>query len=149
VAESARRMLVGSFFAIALSLSGARSDARISPVALGEVHVPKPDATLRHEFRNLVQHELGRLNFDDVRPRDRYVLSAALLQISTHQSDGQSESVAVVSATLRSERGGTLHAMLEGRAQAVEAPDQARNGEQTAMRAAVRSALTRVPEALK
>jgi hypothetical protein len=149
VGDRSRRSFLSLLALGAVGALGSHAKAGTSPVALGEVRVPKPDAVLKREFRRLVVRELGRLDLEGVRSDDRYVLSAALVQMTTEEDDGQAESTAVVSATLRRERGGTLHAMLEGRARAVDGPHRAKSAEHNAMRAAVRVALTRVPEALK
>jgi hypothetical protein len=134
----------------ALSISiGALAHAGVSPVALGEVKVRKNDAQLERRFREVVASELAVLDLSSVKARDRYVLSAALVQMTSRAKTDSAESVAVVSATLRRERGGTLTAIIAGRAQAVEGPSRLEAAEQSAMRAAVRSALTRLPEALK
>jgi len=125
--------------------------AKAPPVALGEVstRLAKSDPTLDRAFRSAVEVELDALDFSDVRPAERYVLSASLLEVTTRASDGRNESTAVVSATLRRAKGGTLHAILRGRAQAVDGPKDKKSLEQSAIRGAVHSALGRVPQALK
>ena len=143
-----------SFFAAWLTAGavfgfGARADAGTSPVSLGEVRVEKSDTNLEPTFRGMVERELGKLDFDSARQSDHYVLSAALVTTTTRERSGKAESIAVVSATLRRARGGALHAVIQGRAQVIDQPKDTRAAQLTAMRAAVRNALRRVPEAIK
>lgn len=147
--ESRRRvfaLLVGVAATVGF---GARADAGSSPVALGEVKVTRSDPSLERTFRGLVERELGEVDLSKVKGQDRFVLSASLVQMATRESSGQAETIAVVSATLRRARGGSIHAVIQGRAQATDRPSQVRSVERSAMRAAVRSALARLPEALK
>ena len=144
-----RRSLLRASLVSALVCAGALAQASASPVALGEVKVKKNDAALARTFREVVTSELADLDLSSVKAHDRYVLSAALVQMTSREKSDSAESYAVVSATLRRERGGTLTAVIGGRAQAVDRPSQVKAAERSAMRAAVRSALTRVPEALK
>lgn len=125
---------------------GARADAGTAPVSLGEVRVEKSDAELERAFRGALATELDRLQIA-AKPNERYVLSAALVTTTTRERSGQAESVAVVNATLRRAPGGALHAVIRGRAQVVDEPN--RPVELSAMRAAVRSTVRRVPEAIK
>ncbi|MBK7581468.1 MAG: hypothetical protein IPI67_14820 [Myxococcales bacterium] len=133
----------------ALIAWGARADAGTSPVSLGEVKVVRSDPKLERAFRGLVERELGEVDLSNVRPSERFVLSAALVQMATRESSGQTETQVVVSATLRQARGGSIRAVIQGRAQATDQPNKVRAVELSAMRAAVRSALGRLPEALK
>ena len=129
--------------------NSALARAGASPVSLGEVKVEKRDPALEREFRGVVVRELDRLDLSSADQRDRFVLSAALVTMTTRERSGHAESVAVVSATLRRARGGALHAIIQGRAQVTDDPKQQRDVELSAMRAAVRKALARVPEAIK
>lgn len=148
--HSLSRKLLAHVATVALIVGfGARADAGSSPVALGEVKVVRSDPTLERAFRGLVEHELGEIDLSGVKAQDRYVLSAALVKMATRESDRQAETVAVVSATLRRARGGSIHAVIQGRAQASDRSGKVRAVELSAMRAAVRSALGRLPEALK
>lgn len=144
-----RRLFTALLATVALAGFGARADAGASPVALGEVKVVRSDPTLERSFRGLVERELGEVDLSNVKAQDRFVLSAALVQMATRESSGQAETVAVVSATLRRARGGAIHAVIQGRAQATDRPSKVKSVELSAMRAAVRSALGRLPEALK
>ncbi len=147
--RSRRRLFAALFGMAVLAGFGARADAGSSPVALGEVKVVRADPKLEQAFRGLVERELGEVDLSNVKAQDRFVLSASLTQMATRESSGQAETVAVVSATLRRARGGSIHAVINGRAQATDRPSKVRSVELSAMRAAVRSALGRLPEALK
>ena len=147
--ESRRRLFALLVGVAAVAGFAAEADAGSSPVARGEVKVARSDPTLERAFRGLVEHELGEVDLSKVKAQDRFVLSAALVQMATRESSGQAETVAVVSATLRRARGGSIHAIIQGRAQATDRPSQVKSVERSAMRAAVRSALARLPEALK
>jgi hypothetical protein len=149
ILRSRRRLFAALFSMAALVGFGARADAGSSPVALGEVRVVRSDPTLERAFRGLVERELGQVDLSNVKAEDRFVLSANLVQMATRESSGQAETVAVVNATLRKARGGTIHAVIQGRAQATDRPNKVKAVELSAMRAAVRSALGRLPEALK
>jgi hypothetical protein len=135
-------------FVSALVLTSLPANAVAPTVQLGEVTMQVPRKDLK-AFRETVKSELGRLDFSAVGNKEHYVLSAALVQMSTRSTDGQSESTAVVSATLRREKGGDLRAMIRGRAQATDDSAKSSAAERSAMQAAVRSALRRLPEALR
>lgn len=136
-------------FVAVLVLSSMPVSASTPTVALGEVTTQVPRNDLPRTFRETVKRELDRLDLSEISTRDHFVLSAALVQMSTRSTDGQSESTAVVSATLRRQRGGDLRAMIRGRAQATDEQGKPRVAERAAMRAAVRSALGRLPEAIR
>lgn len=134
-------------FVSALVLTSLPANAVAPTVQLGEVTIQVPKKDLK-AFRETVKSELGRLDLTNVETKEHYVLSASLVQMSTRSSDGQAESTAVVSATVRRE-GGDLRAMIRGRAQATDDSAKSNAAERSAMRAAVRSALRRLPEALR
>lgn len=143
-----RGVLVGAAL-IAVLCVAPSADAGKPPISIGRIstRVPKR-ADVRRELESAVQRELGRIDWSGVRGKQRYVLSASLTKMETVTEGGQSESTCVVSATLTRE-GGALHAVLQGRARAVDRRAAARDAELGALRAAVRSAIGRVPEALR
>jgi hypothetical protein len=122
-----------------------------APLALGQVttRLDRDSTALRSAFRSAVEQELAGIDLSQVKSGDRYVLSASLIAMDTRADGGRARTTCVVSATLTRERGGALHAILRGRARAEDAPSEARSLELSAMRAAVHSALMRVPEALR
>lgn len=125
--------------------------ARRAPLALGQVttRLDRDSDALRSAFRSAVEREIADIDLSQVKPSDRYVLSATLVKMDTRADGERAQTTCVVSATLTRERGGALHAIIRGRARAEDAPSEARSVELSAMRAAVHSALVRVPEALR
>jgi hypothetical protein len=143
---------VGIFVVLGAALCALSVDAvaKSPPVALGEVQnrAAKGDVRIDKTLRTAVEHELRTLDLSNVRGSERYVLSATLTKSDVTAKDRTAESTAVVSATLRQARGGALRAIIEGRAKAVE-DGEGRSAQISAVKAAVRSAVRRVPEALR
>lgn len=130
-------------------LAAAPADGGQRPVSLGEVTARAPGRAFVPLFRAAVTRELSQIDFSKAKPGERFVLSAALVRLhAATRSDG-TEATCVVSATLRRARGGGLHAILRGRARALDGARQTRQAEIDAMNAAVHSALRRVPDALR
>jgi hypothetical protein len=132
---------------VLLASSGAGASS--PTVALGEVTSQVPRNDLPRTFRETVKSELSRVDLSEVSSKEHFVLSASLVRMNTRAGDGETESTAVVSATLRRERGGDLTAIIRGSARATDESGKSRVAERSAMRAAVRSALSRLPEALR
>ena len=110
-------------------------------VDLGEVSAaPKADATAVPMLRQATEQELQSLDLRSAK-KDA-VLSISLVRLET---EGQ-RVTCVVSATLRTKSGGTIFAILEGRALVSGASDRARSA---SVKGAVHGALGRIPEALK
>jgi hypothetical protein len=138
----------------ALFLTASLADAGGAPLALGKVttRVAPRDQALRNAFRSAVERELASIDLSSikpVKPADRYILSASLVKMETSADGERARTTCVVSATLTRERGGALHAIIDGRARAEDAPSEARSVELSAMRAAVHSALVRIPDAIR
>ncbi len=123
-------------------------------VALGEVDskVRRDERWLQRELKKALKAELARIELP--KAPERYVLSVNLTQLFTKQREGrdpkrgEAESTAVISAVLRKAKGGTLHAILRGKATAVDSHVPAREIELSALHGAVHSALRRVPDAI-
>lgn len=131
--------------------------ARGRVVALGEVDskVRRSERWLYRALRRALKQELSRMDLPKA-SQDHYVLSVSLTQLYTKRLDGdertsdsEAESTAVISAILRKAKGGALHAILKGKATAVDVRVPTREIELSALQAAVRSALRRVPEAIE
>jgi len=136
----------------ALILLAAAADAATPPVvALGQIttRLDRRRADLDRAFRRAVETELARVDFERVRSKERFVLSAALVRLETRSEQKRSRSSCAVSATLSYARGGALHAVIDGRAQAENAPGAAHLAELAALEAAVKSVFERLPQALK
>jgi hypothetical protein len=117
------------------------------PVTVGEVSAGTPSGEFSIPLRTALNEGVARLSL--AAPRDRFVLSATLLRLDAEQVGRGARASAEVSLVLRRARQQTLYAVIKGNATA-EAPDSS-VGElrDDALRAAVRSALRRLPEALR
>lgn len=135
------------FSAIAIS---ATAGAKEHPVALGEVStaVVRGDSQLDAMLRATLEKELGELDFSRVQGRAPAILSVSLVRMDSEATAKGKIATCVVSATLRTARGGAIFAILEGRAHTEDgAPSRLR--EESLIKSAVHGALGRVPEALK
>ncbi len=141
--------VLGAVLFASTLLIAAPADGGQRPVSLGEVTAHAPGQSFKPLFRAAVKRELSRIDFGKARPRERFVLSAVLVRLHASAHDDGTEATCIVSATLRRAKGGDLHAILRGRARAVAGARRVRQVELDAMKAAVHSALCRVPEALR
>ena len=150
LAGNAPRAIAGVLFT-ALVMTAAAAGANRTPLELGKVtaRVPGNSESLQSAFRSAVEHELSSIDLSRIKPTDRYVLSLSLVRMETSADRERARATCVVSATLTRRRGGALHAIINGRARAEDTPAEVRSLELSAMRAAVRSAMIRVPEALR
>lgn len=154
-----RRRWLQTGAAILSALTGVgyagTADAANRVVALGEVEskVRRDERWLQRELKKALKSELARIDLPKA-SREQYVLSVNLTQLFTKQREGrdpkhgEAESTAVISAVLRKAKGGTLHAILRGKATAVDSHVAAREIELSALHGAVHSALRRVPDAI-
>ena len=133
---------------VALSLlvvSGPAPAGEI-PIFLGAIGVGKAKPEVEGELRSLLRAELASAAFSRVKTKDRYVLSATLVRLDSVQSSESARATCVVSvAILRHDA--TLYALVHGRASAEEA--QAPAARSDALRAAVHSAMVRIPKTLR
>jgi hypothetical protein len=99
-------------------------------------------------LRAMVSDALAALDPSGM-PRDgAVVLSLSVVRLDSRPS-APAEVTCVVSATLRDRRRGSLFAVLEGSARGQDDPSRVRALEQATIRAAVSSAVARVPEAMR
>ena len=137
-------MLRRAFFGLAALSIASTSGASPDRVRLAEVHAI--DAKLEPVVRTAALDELGKLDLSRVPVGKEAFLSVALVKMDA-VTNGQSREVScVVSATLRGKKSGNLVAILEGRARL---ESRSSGMENSVIAAAVRGAVTRVPEALK
>ncbi len=134
--------------AAALLLGTASAPAGEVPVFLGNVGVGKAKPEVVTELRALLRAELGSEDFARVKTNERYVLSATLLRLDSTQSSDSVRATCVVSVALLRDNGATLYAVIRGRATAEEAKAHVDIARSDALRAAVHSAMVRVPQAL-
>lgn len=124
------------------------AEAKAPPVTVGKVTTEaasKPE--LQPELKTAIEKELAQLDLSSA--RKTYVLSAALLTLETVKNDERVESTCIVTAELSRKNEGTIRAVFRGKAKAIDAKDAAKSAELTALRAAARSAVKRLPEALE
>jgi hypothetical protein len=99
-------------------------------------------------LRAALAEEFSPANLPRSSKSDRFVLSVTLVKLSAERKDGSARATAVVSMTLRRARENTLYAFLSGRATAEESSPNVDSARDSALRAAVRSALRRLPDAV-
>lgn len=144
-----RRWSVVSALVFGTMLSTVSATAVESPVFLGEVGVGQRAPEVRRELRSVLNAELSATDFAHVKTRDHYVLSATLVRLDSVVARDSVRATCVVSVALLRDHGSTLHAVISGRATAEVAKGQAAAVQSDALRAAVHSAITRVPQALR
>jgi hypothetical protein len=151
-ARYARRFLAAAIAAIALATSVNTVSAKVaSPVALGKVTTKvKNRRWLKPaEFRKVVERELEQIDLTQVKTRDRFVLEATITKLETRATSERTEATCIVSGVLARKSGGAVRAILRGRARVQDGPKQVQAAERAAVEGAVRSALSRVEEALQ
>lgn len=141
-----------------LALSGpAARTARAAPpaVAVGEVVVAL-DATqlegtrgLERALRSALATELAQLGRRGVVVDHPLVVSATLTKLSSERHKQHTTASAAISLALRRADDQVLFAELRGRASAEEAAGNLASVRSAALRAAVRGAVERLPEALR
>ncbi|HKO51343.1 MAG TPA: hypothetical protein VJV79_26720 [Polyangiaceae bacterium] len=136
--------------ALSLLLATGVAPAGDNPVFLGAVGVGNAKPQVEAELRLLLRAELASADFSRARLRlkgtERYALSATLVRLDSIQSAESTRATCVVSVAILRD-GSLLHAMVHGRATAEEA--RAPEARSDALRAAVHSAMVRVPKALR
>lgn len=139
------RALAGVLFVITLAIP---ADCAQNPIAGIEVstQVARARTDLVRTIRLQVQRQLETLDWGSARPTERFILSATLVRLDTEPGDGGSKSSCALSVALRESRRGALRAVIDSGSRA-EGSDAAQT-EDAALRAAVRSAVTRVPESV-
>src|SRR5262245_24497251 len=92
---------IASALFVALLAATSNVAAGRAPLALGRV-TTRPDRdtpALRSAFRSAVERELAGIDLSQVKPGDRYVLSAALVTMDTRAEGERARTTCVVSAT--------------------------------------------------
>ena len=142
------RWLAGSLGA-ALLLAAPSAPAGEVPVLLGSVGVGNAKPEVRSELRALLRAELSAADFAHVKTNEHYMLSATLVRLDSALSSDSVRATCVVSVALLRDGGATLYAVIHGRATAEDARAHVDAAQSDALRAAVHSAMTRVPKALR
>ncbi len=147
-----RRPFAGFRFAalpvlFALCATSSRATASEPPVTLGEVRATTESGDFSGPLRTLLRDALARTAFGPTRAP--FVLSATLVRLDAERVGHGARATAAVSLVLRRAREQSLYAFVSGHATA-EAPDASIGETRTdALRAAVDSALRRLPEAVR
>jgi hypothetical protein len=116
-------------------------------VSLGEISGKTAAGEFGLPLRSALREALEQASLG--RPRQRFVLSASLDTLDAKRDGRRVTATAVVSMVLRREKEQTLHAVLRGSATAEESDATLDSTRETALRAAVESAMRRLPEAVE
>jgi hypothetical protein len=141
---------VSTVAVVALFVTTARGTvAREKPVVIGEVssQVARQGIDYAALVRLTSEEELRALDWSHVPHGKRVIASIALVRLDTFAEPRTTDSTCEISATLRDARGGTVFAILEGKARAKT--DGASTSEIGALRGALHGALARIPEVLR
>jgi hypothetical protein len=131
----------------AFSLVASPALAEESPVSIGGVNGTTPAGEFAVPLRSALREALEQAKLG--RARERFVLSASLVTLDARQDGRSVSATAVVSLALCREKGQALHARLRGSATAEESGSTLAAARETALRAAVQSAMRRLPEAVR
>jgi hypothetical protein len=134
---------------VALVVAAPTLLARDKPVVIGEVssQVTREDVDYAGLVRSTSEDELRALDFSHVPRGKRVIASISLVRMDTFEGSPVTDATCEISATLRDARGGTVFAILEGKARAKTARTQ--TAELDALRGALHGALVRIPEVLR
>jgi hypothetical protein len=135
--------------AIAIATFAAPAMARESRVVIGEVssNVTRAGQDYESLLRSASEEELSALDLSLIPLKRRVIVSVALVRLDTLAAPRTTDATCEISATLRDARGGSVFAILQGKARAMSggAPGEV---ESTAVHGALHGALARIPEAL-
>jgi hypothetical protein len=138
------RVSLAAVFAFGLATSSAPADP--PPLVIGEVSASMPSGEFAAALEQALREELRHAAPPP--KRRAFVLDAKLVKLTAEKSEGSVRATAVVSVALRRARDSTLHALLSGKATAEESATNVQATQGTALRAAVRSALRGLPQAV-
>lgn len=143
--------VAAGLLAVALLLSSVPAPATEVPVFLGAIGVGRAKPEVKGELRSLLRAELASADFTRLKTNERYVLSANLVRLDTdsNQASKSTRATCVVSVAILRDNGATLYALINGRATAEGAEANRQSVQSDALRAAVHSAMVRVPKALR
>jgi len=145
-AESVTARLAAGLVAASMLLASGVAPAAELPLFVGAIGVGKAKPEVERELRSLLRAELASAEFSRVRTNERYVISATLVRLESVQAEQSARATCVVSVAILRD-GSTLHALINGRGTAEEESLPAARSD--ALRAAVHSAMIRVPRALR
>lgn len=99
-------------------------------------------------LRTFVEEAVGAIDSNELPRGSHAVLSVSVVRLDARAS-ASAEVTCVVSATLRDRRRGSIFAVVEGSARGQDEPRRMRGLQRATLRAAVTSAIARVPEAMR
>ena len=144
---SALRRVHVALLALFGALTAPTGSASEPPVAVGEVRGSTPNGEFSTPLRHALTEGVASLTLGT--PREHFVLSATLVTLEAEPVGRGARASAAVSLVLRRARQQTLHAVLKGHATAEATDSSVSETRDDALRAAVRSALQRLPEAVR
>jgi hypothetical protein len=125
----------------------ATGGASEPPVTLGEIHASTDAGDFSGPLRALLRDAIARTTFGPARAP--FVLSATLVRLEAERVGRGARATAAVSLVLRRAREQSLFALVNGHATAEEPEASIGETRADALRAAVESALRRLPEAVR
>jgi hypothetical protein len=129
-------------------LDAAAGESGAPPVGVGEVGVAADSRDVDVDaLRSMVVEAVGALDVSAVPKGAHAIVSVSVVRLDARDSS-PAEVTCVVSATLRDATRGSVFAVLEGSAHGQDEPRRLRGLRRATMRAAVASAISRVPEAM-
>lgn len=138
-------------FVIALLVSLVALDAQAGepPIDVGEVTAALSSTDVDvPTLRSMVEQAVDALDATKLPRGAHTVLSVSVVRLDSRASSS-AEVTCVVSATLRDRARGAVFAVVEGSARGQDDPGRLRGLQRATLRAAVTSAVSRVPEALR
>jgi hypothetical protein len=119
------------------------------PVVIGEVSskVTRTGVDYASLLRTTSESELGELDLSSLKSDTSVIASVSLVRLDTLAETKSTDTTCVVSVALRESQGGSIFAILEGRARA-KSGQPATAVERSAVQGAIHGALARIPEAL-
>jgi hypothetical protein len=138
---------IGIAAAMILALTAFDAEAGEPPVGVGEVTAVLSSTDVDVEaLRAMVEQAVGALDVTKLPRGAHAVLSVSVVRLES-KAASSAEVTCVVSGTLRDR--GSLFAVVEGSARGQDDPGHMRGLQRATLRAAVTSAVARVPEALQ
>ena len=139
-------------FAVVLAVALVAADARATgepPIGIGEVSAEASSRDVdMGVLRAMVTEAVGTLDPSTLPHGAAAVLSVSVVRLESRVAS-PSEVTCLVSATLRDRKRGTVFAVLEGSARGQDETRRLPALERAILRAAVGSAIARVPEAMR
>lgn len=136
---------------ITISLAAALiagSALAVSPrVQVAEITVGEHERAMLKSFQRMVRASVQQMYIQKVRGGP-FLISASLVDLKTKRGDFGLQATAKVVATLRHKKSGALIGSIQGKATAVASGGSTVEAQDSALKAAVESALSNVPDVL-